>query len=119
MNSNEDQRRDQFFKIIQPHFESLNQFVRNELEYQLSTGDLKTDELTPEDVVDSVMLLAFEEYEKKSPKLPLDRWLVMLAVNYIRKEIRWLRQGHENFVQLDENITDIPPEEQVNQLGEE
>jgi RNA polymerase sigma factor (sigma-70 family) len=116
---NQDQQRDQFFATIQPHLEKLNEFVRGEIEYQLATGDLKTDELTPEDVVDSVVLLAFEEYQKNPPKLPLDRWLVMLAMKYIRNEIRWLRQGHEDFVELDENIPDIPPEEQVNQLGEE
>src|SRR5262245_47299748 len=118
MESN-DERRDQFLKIIQPHLKSLNQFVGNEIEYQLATGDLKTDELTPEDVVNSVMLQAFEEYQKNPPKLPLDRWLIMLAMRYVRNEIRRLRQDREDFVRLDENIPDIPPEEQVNQLGEE
>lgn len=118
MDSN-DQQRDQFFKIIQPHLESLNQFVRGEIDYQLAIGDLNTSELTPEDVVDSVMLQAFEEYEKNPPKLPLDRWLVMLAVRYIRNEIRRFRKDREELVPLDQNIPDIPPEEQVNQLGEE
>jgi RNA polymerase sigma factor (sigma-70 family) len=119
MDSNQDQQRDQFFKNVQPHLDNLNQFVRNEIDYQLATGDLKTDELPPEDVIDSVLVLAFEEYEKNPPKLPLDRWLIMLAMNYIRKEINGLRQGHEDFVELDENIPDMRPEEQVNQLGEE
>jgi RNA polymerase sigma factor (sigma-70 family) len=118
MDSN-DQQRDQFFKIIQPHLDSLNQFVRGEIDYQLAIGDLNTDELTPEDVVDSVMLQAFEEYEKNPPKLPLDRWLVMLAVRYIRNEIGRFRKDREELVPLDQNIPDIPPEEQVNQLGEE
>ena len=119
MESNQDQQRDQFFKIVEPHFESLNQFVRSEIEYQLATGDLKSDELTPEDVVDSVMLRAFEEYQKNPPKLPLDRWLITLAMKYIRNEIRRLRQNDEDFVRLEENIPDVAPEEDVNKLGEE
>lgn len=116
---NQDQQRDQFFKAIQPHLENFNEFVRGEIEYQLATGDLKTDELTPEDVVDSVVLLAFEEYQKNPPKLPLDRWLVMLAMKYIRNETRSLRQDREDFVHLEEDIPETPPEEEVVTLGEE
>jgi len=117
MNSNEDQQRDQFFKTIEPHLKSLNEFVRGEIEYQLATGDLKTEELTSEDVVDSVILQAFEEYQKNPPKLPLDRWLIMLAVKYIRNEIRWSQR--EEFVHLEEDIPEVPPEEEVVTLGEE
>lgn len=116
---NQDQQRDQFFETIQPHLENFNKFVRGEIEYQLATGDLKTDELTPEDVVDSVVLLAFEEYQKNPPKLPLDRWLVMLAMKYIRNEIRRFRQDRENFVHLEEDIPETPREEEVVTLGEE
>src|SRR5262245_16898244 len=99
---NEDQQRDQFFKTIEPHLERFNEFVRGEIEYQLATGDLKTDELTSEDVVDSVVLQAFEEYQKSPPKLPLDRWLVMLAMKYIRNETRHLNRDREEFVHLEE-----------------
>jgi RNA polymerase sigma factor (sigma-70 family) len=119
MDSNEDQQRDQFFKNIQPHLESFNQFVREEVEYNLATGDLKSDELTTEDVVDAVVLNAFEEYKKSPPKFPLDRWLVMLAMKYVRNEIRRLRQDREEFVHLEENIPETPPEEEVVTLGEE
>jgi RNA polymerase sigma factor (sigma-70 family) len=119
MDSNEDQQRDQFFKNIQPHLESFNHFVREELEYHLATGDLKSDELTPEDVVDAVVLNAFEEYKKSPPKFSLDRWLVMLAMKYIRNEIRLWRQDREEFVHLEENIPETPPEEEVVTLGEE
>lgn len=116
---NEDQQRDQFFKTIEPHLERLNEFVRNEIEYQLATGDLKTEELTPEDVVDSVMLQGFEEYQKNPPKLPLDRWLVMLAMKYVRSEVRRLRQEHEDFVHVEEDVSEIPPNEEVVTLGDE
>lgn len=116
---NQDQQRDQFFETIKPHLENFNKFVRGEIEYQLATGDLKTDELTPEDVVDGVVLLAFEEYQKNPPKLPLDRWLVMLAMKYIRNETRSLRQDREDFVHLEEDIPETPPEEEVVTLGEE
>lgn len=116
---NQDQQRDQFFRTIQPHLEKFNKFVRGEIEYQLATGDLKTDELSPEDVVDGVVLLAFEEYQKNPPKLPLDRWLVMLAMKYIRNETRSLRQDGEDFVHLEEDIPETPPEEEVVTLGEE
>jgi RNA polymerase sigma factor (sigma-70 family) len=119
MDSKEDQQRDQFFRIIQPHMEGLNEFVRSEIEYQLATGDLKSDELTSEDVVDTVMLQAFEEYQKEEPKLPLDRWLVMLAIRFIRNETRWLRQDRDQFVHLEEDIPEISPAEEVNQLGSE
>jgi len=119
MDSNEDQQRDQFFKLIQPHLEKFSQFVRGEIEYQLATGDVKTDELTPEDVVDSVVLNAFEEYKKSPPKAQLDRWLVMLALKYIRNETRNLNRDREAFVHLEEDIPEMPPEEEVVTLGEE
>ena len=119
MDSIEDQQRDQFFKTIQPHLERFNQFVRKEIEYNLATGDLKSEELTPEDVVDAVVLNAFEEYKKSPPKFTLDRWLVMLAMKYIRNEIRTLRQYREEFVHLEEDIPETPPEEEVVTLGEE
>src|SRR5262245_49016173 len=112
MDSNQDQQRDQFFKIIEPHLESFNEFVRGEIEYQLATGDLKSEELTPEDVVDTVMLQAYEEYQKNPPKLPLDRWLVMLAMKYIRNEIR--RSQREEFVHLEEDIPEVSPADEVN-----
>jgi RNA polymerase sigma factor (sigma-70 family) len=119
MDSKDDQQRDQFFKDIEPHLASFNQFVREEVEYNLATGDLKSDELTPEDVVDSVLLNAFEEYKKSPPKYPLDRWLVTQALQYMRNEIRKLRQYREDFVHLEEDIPETPPEEEVVTLGEE
>src|SRR5262245_25183939 len=119
MDSKDDQERDQFSKLIQPHLENLNEFAGHEIEFYLATGELETDELTSEDVVDSVVLNAFEEYQKNPPKLSLDRWLVMLAMKYIRSEVRRLRKDREGFVHLEEDIPEVPPEEEVATLGEE
>ncbi len=115
----DDSKREEFFKRIQPHLERFNQFVSSEIEYYLATGDLKSDELTPEDVIDAVVLQGSDEYTKNQPILPLDRWLVMLATKYLRKEVRRLQEAREEFVHLEEDIPETPPEEEVVTLGEE
>jgi DNA-directed RNA polymerase specialized sigma24 family protein len=97
----------------------LNEFVRREINYHLAAGDLKSDELTPEDVVDAVVLSAIEEYKKSPPDLALDRWLIMLAIKHIRSEVQRLQKEREEFVHLEEDIPGTPPEEYVITLGDE
>src|SRR5207302_3621852 len=51
----DEQDRKAFLKLIRPHLERLNDFVRHELEYVVANGDLAPGELTPDDVVDATL----------------------------------------------------------------
>jgi len=61
----EQQNRETFFSQIRRQLKGLYRFVRHQLAYFESVGDLFPGELTAEDVVDAVLLQAYRDFVKK------------------------------------------------------
>jgi RNA polymerase sigma factor (sigma-70 family) len=130
----EKQNRENFFSLAGQHLERLFEFVRRRLAYFESLGDLLPGELAAEDVVDAVLLRAYHEYANSSKasglasevervKEPAHRdiagWLIELATERLRSEVKRLKSERNRAVHIEEDIPETPPAEEVSTLGDE
>ena len=83
----EQRSRAMFFALIGRHLDNLYQFVRHRLSYSEAVGDLLPRELTPEDVVDAVLLRAYREFVKSPPAGKIRSWLIGLAREEVAAQI--------------------------------
>jgi RNA polymerase sigma factor (sigma-70 family) len=111
--------RETFFSLATEHLDGLYAFVRRQLAYYQSLGDLLPGELEPEDVVDAVILRAYRTFSKELAGPDLGDRLIRLAADQLRKEVRRLKFERERSVHLEEDIPETPPEEESLTLGEE
>jgi RNA polymerase sigma factor (sigma-70 family) len=117
--SSEQGNREAFFSLASQHLSRVYEFVRHQLAYAESVGDLAPRELTPEEVVDAVMLRAYREFVKQPAKREIGNWLIQLAREQIQTEIKRRQSERETTVHIEEDIPETPPAEEVTTLGEE
>jgi RNA polymerase sigma factor (sigma-70 family) len=115
----ERRNRETFFSLISPYLPRLYRFVRHELAYLQAMGDLLPDDLTPEDVVDSVVLRAYREFLKDPTGRNIKGQLIRLAREYIEAEAKRRRSERESSIPKELDIPETPPAEWVTTLGEE
>jgi RNA polymerase sigma factor (sigma-70 family) len=111
--------RERFFSSASEHLGRLYEFVRHQLAYFESAGDLMPGELTPEDVVDEVLLRAYHEFVKEPARGEVGGWLIDLAKEQLRWEVKRIKSERNRTVHIEEDIPEIPPQEEVTTLGEE
>lgn len=63
----------------------LKQFIENELEYRTNSGELREDQVSPEEVLDEVMVNALSEEPLPSRFLSEESWFEGLALQAIRR----------------------------------
>jgi DNA-directed RNA polymerase specialized sigma24 family protein len=115
----EQHKRETFFTSASRHLNRLYEFVRRQLAYFESVGDLMPGELTTEDVVDAVLLRAYHDYVKEPADQEVGSWLVERATEEIRREVKRLKSERNRSVHIEEDIPETPPAEEVSTLGEE
>ncbi len=108
-----------FFSVVGPYLNDLSQFVSHELEYAELGGDLAPGELTVQDVVDGTLLRAHEQFAEDPARGDIRTWLIKVGIEQIEAEIQRVRSEHAGTVHLEERIGDLPPNEEVVDLGEE
>ncbi|GIX46986.1 MAG: hypothetical protein KatS3mg131_1197 [Candidatus Tectimicrobiota bacterium] len=96
--------------LIQQHLHKLYNFARREIAVLQATGDLLPGDLTPEEVVDAVVLRAARELHTRPPRLEGDRWLLRLAVEVLRSEVRRRRAERAAALHLEQPA---PPDSQT------
>ena len=83
-------------------------------------GDLLPEELTPEDVVDAVLLRAYREFVKDPTEQKIRSWLIRLAREQLEAEIKRLKsERNRTAVHIEEDIPETPPTEEVSTLDDE
>jgi RNA polymerase sigma factor (sigma-70 family) len=97
----------------------LDEFVRHQLAYMESVGDLMPGELSAEDVVDAVMLRAYHEFVKQPAERDVGSWLIESAKKQLEREVKRLKAERNRTVHIEERIPETPPAEEVVTLGEE
>jgi RNA polymerase sigma factor (sigma-70 family) len=111
--------REAFFALVGRHLGNLYHVVRHELARAQAVGDLGPNELTPEDVVDAVVLRAYERFVAEPPGSRVRSWLIGLAREHLAAEIRRLKADRARTERIDQDIPDTPPPEYVSTLGDE
>jgi len=72
-------RSDVFFTWLVPVVASLDEHVQRELRLREIESDLATGQVIPRDVLDDVLLRAYDRFDQRRQDLPLDLWLLRLA----------------------------------------
>lgn len=111
--------RGRLFSHLRRHLRTLYRFVRHELSFRQSAGDLMPGELTPEDVVDAVVLRAYRDFIRDPKRRRSAGWLIQLASDHIDSEAARLQALREDMRHLEEDVPETPPAEEVTTLGEE
>ena len=70
--------RDVFFDLLRPLLRNLRDHARRELIIAQLEGDILPGELTVSDLLDEVLLRAWDEWNDRPRTQRLDRWLVRL-----------------------------------------
>jgi len=117
--SSEERSRETFFSLMSKHLKQLYHFVRQEIGCFEAVGDLVTGEVTAEDVVDAVVLRAYREFVTEPSGRRVRGWLIRLAREQLETEVRRLKEERERSVQIEEDLAETPPQEEVSTLGEE
>lgn len=115
----EQYRRESFFAQVKRQMKGLYRFVRHQLAYYESVGDLIPGEVAPEDVVDTVLLLAYREFVKEPREREIGPWLNELATKHLESAVNRSKAARSRVVHLEEDIPETPPAEAVSTLGEE
>ena len=116
----EQRSREMFFALVGPHIKRLYHFVRHVLAYREAIGDLRLGELSADDVVDAVLVRAYQEFITHPPPRKLKGWLIGLAREQLAADVRRLMAWHERTpVHTEDDVPETPPEEFVSRLGEE
>jgi RNA polymerase sigma factor (sigma-70 family) len=115
-----ERNRQAFFALVSRHLKGLYHFVRHELRYLEAVGDLAPGTVTPDDVVDAVLLHAHRQFVKHPPVERLRGWLVRLAREHLDSEVKRLAsERRHTSAHIEDDVPETPPAEAVSTLGDE
>lgn len=77
-----------WFDQVEPWLDGLYDFARHEITYLQDRGDLSPDDILPDELVDSVVVAAWERQSEKPDSLELRAWLYQLAIEILDEEVR-------------------------------
>jgi RNA polymerase sigma factor (sigma-70 family) len=113
-------RREDFFPLIGQHVKHVYHFVRHRLAYHEAVGDVPRGDLTPEDVVDAVVLRAYREFVKAPRRRKLRSWLIEIAREHLAAEVERLKWWRDlTPARTADDVPETPPTEAVSTLGDE
>jgi RNA polymerase sigma factor (sigma-70 family) len=109
-------------KWLSTNLTALKSFIEHELQYRISAGELRRDQITPEEVMDEAVLSALSHENGRAALLPSDRWFQRLALQAVRRLVRASSDignlslddpaGTENVVgDVDNVLRHLPPDE--------
>jgi RNA polymerase sigma factor (sigma-70 family) len=118
--ASEELNRQAFFELVNPHLNALHDFISHELSYAEALGDLAPGELTTEDVLDAMLLRAYQEFVKTPVQGEIRSWLTKLAMNQLDTEIKRSKSERSRTpAHVEQDVPGTPPEQAVSTLGDE
>ena len=114
------QRNREFCSAVGQHLTRLHRFVRHELACFEAVGDLVPGELTPEDVVDAVVLRAYWEFvnDPATREIKQSR-LLRQAIKYLEVEVRGSSPDGHRAAPVENGCTGTSPHLRVVTPGHE
>ena len=94
-----------WFDEISPHLDGLYDFAAKEIAYLHATDELLPDDIRPDELVDAVLVAAFEKQAGKPEDLDTPAWLHQLALDLLDEEAARSRR-RRNTVSLESEIED-------------
>lgn len=78
-------RRARFFELLRPALQSLFEHARHELRLAELEGSLPAGHYAPEDLVDEVLSQAWQQFDERPQRTPLDLWLLSLMRDRLKQ----------------------------------
>ena len=97
--------RDDFFRMLRPHLGFLRDYARREIRMLEQDGTLHRGELTVNDLLDQVMILAYERFKDRPRKVSLDLWLTDLVEDALEQ---WIKQEPRPHASLEDRADEVP-----------
>ena len=91
--------REDFFRMLRPHLGFLRDYARREIHMLEQDGTLHRGELTVDDLLDQVVILAYERFKDRPRKVSLDLWLTDLLDDALQQ---WIKQEPRPHVSLED-----------------
>jgi RNA polymerase sigma factor (sigma-70 family) len=106
--------------LLGRHLRHVYHFVRHRLAELQALGDIRPSELSVEDVVDAVVVRAYQELAKNPDATRLRQRLIGWAREQIAADVKRLKEWRRRTpVHTEDDVPETPPEEAVSRLGEE
>jgi RNA polymerase sigma factor (sigma-70 family) len=99
-------RREDFFQLLRPQLRLLRDYARRELKVLESQGLLHRGEVTVDDLLDEVVLQAWQRFADRPRRLRLDLWLTELLHDVLE---RWIKQEARRHASLEEKAGETTP----------
>ena len=100
--------REAFRKLVEPYLNELMRAARREIRYHIALGDIKPEDITPEELVGETLIKAWEQRHRRPPQLSIKGWLLgiqhRVLQRFIQHEKQWRRMWA---ISLD---APVPPE---------
>ncbi|TCK18758.1 ribosomal subunit interface protein [Thiogranum longum] len=77
-----------WFSKVEPCLDGLYDFARHEITYLQNLGDLSPTDIQPDELVDSVVVSAWERQAEKPDSIEFRAWLYQLAIEILDEEVR-------------------------------
>ncbi len=77
-----------WFSRVEPCLDGLYDFARHEITYLQDLGDLSPTDIQPDELVDSVVVAAWERQSEKPDSIEFRAWLYRLAIEILDEELR-------------------------------
>ncbi len=94
-----------WFEQIRPWLDDLHSFAVHEITYLQATNDLRPDDILPDELVDAVIVSAYEKQHEKPQDLSTRAWLHQLAIDLLDQEVS-LSQKRRKAISLESTIED-------------
>lgn len=108
-----------YWDLLVAHLDTLYAFVRRELTYLESSGELQPGALQAEDLVDAVVLRGLQRFRERPSKLAFPHWLLQLAIEVTAEELAVARAREPGAVSLYRRVTSAtPPDKEEEALYE-
>lgn len=85
-----------WFSKVEPCLDGLYDFARHEITYLQDRGDLSPSDIQPDELVDSVVVTAWERQTHKPDEAGFRAWLFQLAMEILDDEVRQHAQRAQN-----------------------
>jgi ribosomal subunit interface protein len=97
-----------WFDNIKSQLDDLYHFAVHEITYLQAVGDLTPDDMLPDELIDAVIVSAFEKQNEKPENLDTKAWLYQLAIGILDKEIEQSRQRRKQI-----SLETVIPDEDI------
>lgn len=77
-----------WFREIEPYLDALYDFARHEITHLQQNGELSPDDIQPDELVDSVVVAAWERRAEKSDTVDTETWLYRIAIELLDREVQ-------------------------------